>query len=105
MTWTNGLDAGIPVPLTTEIDSETGEVIITSWRTEYHINLPTWPKTPDEFFVSHPELISYRVIPTSLSRIFAGDDPSNPTMTAALRFTDELEAKQALTYYWIEDEE
>ena len=98
MPWINGADASIPVPLTT--DPETGEV--TAWRPEYHVNLPTWPQTPDEFVT--PELAPFRRSPPLLSRIFAGDVPENPTITLALRFADEAEARTVLAAWWTDDE-
>lgn len=103
MPWINGADAPIPVPLATEIDPETGQEIVTAWRTEYHVNLPTWPQTPDEFVAERPDLAPYRREPPLLSRIFAGDDPAAPTMTLALRFTDEAEARGVLASYWADD--
>ena len=96
MPWINGADAPIPVPLTFGTDPETGAEIVTAWRPEYHVNLPTWPQTPDEFVADHPALEPYRRQPPLLARIFAGDDPENPTMTLALRFADEGEARAVL---------
>lgn len=103
MPWINGADAPVPVPLTTGTDPETGQEIVTAWRPEYHVNLPTWPQTPDEFFADHPGLAAYRVEPDTLCRIFAGDDPVAQTMTGALRFTDEAEARGVLASYWADD--
>ena len=103
MPWINGADAPIPVPLTMETDPETGGEIVTAWRPEYHVNLPTFPQTPDQFMEQRPELVAYRRLPPLLSRIFAGDDPENPTMTLALRFTDEAEARGVLASYWADD--
>jgi len=102
MPWINGADAPVPVPLTTGTDPETGQEIVTAWRTEFHVNLPTWPQTPDEFFAEQPALVAYRVEPTPLSRIFAGDDPMAPTMTAALRFETESEARTVLAGWWVD---
>ena len=101
MPWINGADAPIPVPLTFGTDPETGAEIVTSWRPEYHVNLPTWPQTPDDFVT--PELAPFRRTPPLLSRIFAGDDPENPTMTLALRFADEAEARDVLPAWWADD--
>lgn len=39
-----------------------------------------------------PELEAYRVDPSPLRRVWAGDDPENPQWTVPLRFADETEA-------------
>lgn len=99
MPWINGADAPIPVPLTTDAEGN-----VTAWRPEYHVNLPTWPQTPDELVADHPTLEPYRRQPPLMSRIFAGDVPENPTMTLALRFADEGEARTVLAAWWTDDE-
>jgi len=108
MPWINGADAPIPVPLTTEIDDETGREVVTAWSSRFHIHLPTFGYegvggAVDAFFAAHPDLISYRVDPARLQRIYAGDDPANPTMTAALRFDTEAVARSVLTQWWSDD--
>lgn len=39
-----------------------------------------------------PELEAYVVTPTTLQRVWAGDDPGEPDVTVALRFDDEAAA-------------
>ena len=58
----------------------------------YHVNV-----TPDEMT---PELEAYRVEPSPLRRVWAGDSRWNPTITVALRFADEAEFR---TYFAPED--
>lgn len=45
---------------------------------------------------ARPELAAWRVQPTTLRRVWAGDDPAAPVLTVALRFADEAEARDAL---------
>lgn len=99
MPWINGADAPIPVPLTTD-----AEGVVIAWRPEYHVNLPTWPQTPDELVADHAALEPFRRTPPLLARIFAGDAPENPTMTLALRFADEGAARAVLATWWADDE-
>lgn len=40
-----------------------------------------------------PELEPYVVTPSRLRRVWAGDDPTNPVLTVALRFADEDEGR------------
>ena len=49
-----------------------------------------------EVMMKHPELEPFVVIPTSLLRVWAGDDPENPQWTVALKFADEAEARKVL---------
>ena len=39
-----------------------------------------------------PDLEPFVVTPSVMRRVWAGDDPANPTQTVALRFADEVEA-------------
>ena len=50
--------------------------------------------TPDEMT---PELEAFRVEPSPLRRVWAGDDPLDPVITVALRFNDEAEATARLS--------
>jgi hypothetical protein len=58
------------------------EVIYSSW----HVNC-----SPDEID-RNPTLVDYVIKPSPLQRVVHGDSRWNPTMTVALRFTDEAEA-------------
>jgi len=58
---------------------------------------PTGPV--DAFFAAHPALAPYRVNPSPLSRVYAGEtDP--PTLTAAVRFASEDEARAVAAAWW-----
>jgi hypothetical protein len=52
----------------------------------WHVNT-----TPD-YLAAHPDLAPFVVTPAVLRRVWAGDDPANPSQTVALRFADEAEA-------------
>ncbi len=52
----------------------------------FHVNTTT------AILAERPDLEPYVVTPETLMRVWAGDDPDNPTMTVALRFADEAEA-------------
>lgn len=56
----------------------------------WHVNV-----TPD-YLAERPELETFVVTPATLNRVWAGDDPEDPTMTIALRFADEAEAATVL---------
>lgn len=45
---------------------------------------------------ARPELAAWRVQPTTLRRVWAGDDPAAPLLTVALQFADEAEGRSAL---------
>lgn len=49
----------------------------------FHVNV-----TPD-LMSERPELEEFQVQPSSLRRVWSGDDQSNPKYTVALRFPDE----------------
>ena len=110
MPWTNGADGPIPVPATTATDPETGAVIVTAWDDRFHLNLPAFgydgPTGPvDAFFAAHPALEPYRVNPSPLSRVYAGevDPPAPPVLTAAVRFADEAEARAVAAAWWADE--
>lgn len=56
----------------------------------WHVNI-----TP-ETLAERPDLEPFVVTPSSPRRVWAGDDPTNPVRTVALRFADEAEAVTAL---------
>ena len=106
MPWTRGADGPVPVPVTT--DPETGAV--TEWDARYHLNLPAFgydgPSGPvDAFFAAHPALEPYRVNPSPLARVYAGevDPPAAPVLTAAVRFADEAEARAVAAAWWADE--
>lgn len=76
-----------------EPDPETGEqAVITP-----PVQLDGWHyNTTPETMAERPDLVPFVVTPSALRRVWAGDDPVNPTMTVALRFADEAEAVTAL---------
>ena len=51
--------------------------------TGWHINITK------EYLDEHPELEPFVVVPSALRRVWAGDDPQNPTTTVALKFDSE----------------
>ena len=72
-------------PLYAPPSEEGGEPILLPG---YHVNV-----TPDEMT---PELVPFVVTPSLLRRVWAGDDPTNPQWTVALKFADEAEARAVL---------
>ena len=52
----------------------------------FHVNVTS------DLMAERPELEAFRVEPSPLRRVWAGDDPVNPVVTVPLRFTDEAEA-------------
>lgn len=58
------------------------EVVYPGWRVN----------TTHAVMASRPDLEHFVINPPVLGRVWAGDDPANPTMTVALRFADEEEA-------------
>ncbi|MDZ4363228.1 hypothetical protein [Brevundimonas sp.] len=52
----------------------------------WHVNVTA------ERMAARPEWQPFRVLPTRMRRVWAGDDPLNPQMTVALRFADADEA-------------
>ena len=57
------------------------------------VALPGWHvNTTPSYLAEHADLAPFVVTPSRLRRVWAGDDPENPTQTVALRFEDEAEA-------------
>lgn len=54
----------------------------------WHVNV-----TP-QYLSDHPELEPFVVTPSTLRRVWAGDDPANPSETVPLRFADEAEGAE-----------
>lgn len=52
----------------------------------WHVNVSV------EQMAAHPDWQPFRIMPTRMRRVWAGDDPLNPQMTVALRFADADEA-------------
>ena len=74
-------------------DTETGIAIEITPATP----LPGWHANITPFgLVKRPDLAPYVVTPSRLRRVWAGDDPLNPTATVAMRFADEAEATATL---------
>ena len=63
-----------------------GATLLEGW----HVN------TTEAGLSANPDLAPFVVTPSRLRRVWAGDDPVNPTETVALRFADEAEANAAL---------
>lgn len=74
---------GPPDPVTFARAEITPPILLDGW----HVNT-----TPD-YLADHPELEQFVVSPSTLRRVWAGDDPQNPTQTVAMRFADETEAR------------
>lgn len=53
-----------------------------------------------EVLADYPELLPYVVNPTNVKRVFAGDDPSNRTLTVCLSFPDEATARAVMPQFW-----
>ena len=74
-----------PLVIPAEYDEEGVETqperVFSSW----HVNC-----SPDEL-EANPALADYVVTPSVMQRVWLGDDHTDPTMTVALRFTDETE--------------
>jgi hypothetical protein len=60
----------------------------------WHVN------TTSAALIERPALSAFVVTPSRLRRVWAGDDPSNPVLTVALRFVDEAQARGALAGLW-----
>lgn len=63
----------------------------------FHVNI-----TPD-VLEANPHLSAKVIVPATLRRVWAGDDPASPTMTVALRFNGETAARDALGDLWPSD--
>lgn len=60
----------------------------------FHVNV-----TPDVIVV-RPELEAKIQTPLTLRRVWAGDDPDEPSLTVPLRFNGESAAREALGELW-----
>ncbi|MFC0633308.1 hypothetical protein [Brevundimonas balnearis] len=67
-------------------DDEAEAVPLPGW----HVNITT------EGLAARPDLAPFVVTPTTLRRVWAGDDPAAPVVTVALRFADQAAAEAAL---------
>lgn len=74
------LDPDIQIPILSEPDKD-GMQTLLGYEPGYHVNIALQDLTP--------ELEKFRVFPSQLRRVFAGDDPENPQWTVALKFADE----------------
>lgn len=84
------LDLNIIIPTYGPPDAE-GVRPVTGYVPGYHVN------TTLADLAAHPELEPYRVFPSRMRQLFAGDQwPNEPTWTVALRFADEAEARAAM---------
>jgi hypothetical protein len=81
------LDPNIQIPILSEPDKD-GMQTLLGYEPGYHVNIALQDLTP--------ELEAFRVFPSHLRRVFAGDDPADPRGTVALRFADEAEAIKVL---------
>lgn len=63
----------------------------------WHVNITL------EVLAAYPELEARIVSPATLRQVWAGDDPSSPTRTIALRFNGENAARSALGDLWPAD--
>lgn len=83
------LDLNIIIPAYGPPDQD-GIRPVTGYVPGYHVN------TTVADLAEHPELEPFVVKPSSLRRVWAGDDPDNPQWTVALKFADEAEARAVL---------
>lgn len=81
------LDPDIQIPILSEPDKD-GMQTLLGYEPGYHVNIALQDLTP--------ELEAFRVFPSQLRRVFAGDDPADPKWTVALRFESEDEAVKVL---------
>ena len=65
-------------------DPEGDPVLLPGW----HVNVTA------DYLADHPELAPFVVEPSSLRRVWAGDDPDNPVVTVPLRFDSEDLARE-----------
>jgi len=83
------LDLNIIIPTFGPPDAE-GVRPVTGYEPGYHVNIALQDLTP--------ELEAFRVFPSQLRRVFAGDDPADPKWTVALKFADEKTARKQLPF-------
>jgi hypothetical protein len=61
------------------------------------VSLPGWHvNVTRRVMIQRPALEAWRVEPETLRRVWAGDDPDDPTVTVALKFDSEAEGRAAL---------
>lgn len=68
------------------LEEDGAPIILAGW----HVNI-----TP-EVLTARPELAGFVVTPSRLRRVWAGDDPTAPVLTVALRFADEATGRAVL---------
>lgn len=74
-------------PLFDPPEAEGGDpVLLDAW----HANITA------EGLAARPDLLPFRVTPSRMRRVWAGDDPLAPAITVALRFEDEASAAMLL---------
>ena len=83
------LDPNIAIPILSEPDKD-GMQTLLGYVPGYHVN------TTVADLAEHPELEPFVVVPSTMRRVWAGDDPENPQWTVALKFADEAEARAVL---------
>ena len=81
------LDPDIQIPILSEPDKD-GMQTLLGYEPGFHVNIALQDLTP--------ELEKFRVCPSHMRRVFAGDDPADPKWTVALKFADEAEARAVL---------
>ncbi len=81
------LDPDIQIPILSEPDKD-GMQTLLGYEPGYHVNIALQDLTP--------ELEAFRVFPSHMRRVFAGDSPEKPQWTVALRFENEAEAIKVL---------
>jgi len=81
------LDPDIQIPILSAPDKD-GMQTLLGYEPGYHVNIALQDLTP--------ELEAFRVFPSAMRRVFAGDDPADPKWTVALKFEDEAEAIKVL---------
>jgi len=78
----------LEIPILSAPDKD-GMQTLLGYEPGYHVNIALQDLTP--------ELEKFRVFPSQMRRLFAGDQwPKEPTWTVALRFADEAEARDVL---------
>jgi hypothetical protein len=86
MSWaSNQIDGPIPIPVLDETGAPTGALV-----PGCHVNVSA------RFMAGHPSAEPYRVTPSALRQVWAGDDHLSPVETVALRFADEAAARAVL---------
>lgn len=81
----------VPTAWATQTDPDTG----TAYRVPAAFSANHWNATPG-FYAACPALLPYVDATRPLVRVWAGDDPANPTQTVPLAFPDALTAEAVL---------